>query len=71
MHFLELLLLALEFDDLEEPCLVVGAEDAARDLAEELLKHGGDRVHGETEKYIRQFSVETICVIILRLTCGC
>ena len=47
LDLLELLLGGVDLDDLEELGLVLWAEDAARDLAEELLQHGRDRVHAE------------------------
>ena len=43
----QLLLRVFKFDDLEEFLFAVRAEDAAGDLAEELLEHRGDGVDGE------------------------
>ena len=43
----QLLLRVFKFDDLEQFLFAVRAEDAAGDLAEELLEHRGDGVDGE------------------------
>ena len=46
VHRLHLVRLVLHLDDLEDGRLVVGTEDTARDLPEELLHDAGDGVEG-------------------------